>query len=358
MIMVKGLTVHWWRAVIGVMVAGALMIAGCSGTGPPGHQRAQGPAAAGRTHEPPAAPGPARGGRVLMPAVTPACRPGVNAAEFWMISRRELGVMSAVAPAELRYAVKPANLFVPDGPAATARTGQTVADFRSYAGLTAAIAAHRIPPGVHWVMYDNERWPATPVAEQHSPAHYEALFARLAHQHGYRVILAPGQDLALGFGTSRLPRGKPAWRRYLAMRLPAASARAADIYEIQAQAYELPQFRSQDLYLRVIKASIAQARAASPGITIFAGLSTNRVVSTADMRHDYLTARGLVAGFWLNIPHYQERRQRQIAREFMGRLPPAAAASGRPCARTVPPHPPSPAPPSVLGGRGNRLGPR
>lgn len=274
-----------------------------------------------------------------MPAITSTCRPGVNAAEFWMISRRELAVMSAVAPAELRYAVKPANLFVPGSAAVPSQVGQAVADFKSYAGLSAAIAAHRIPRSVHWLMYDNERWVATPVAEQHNPARYEAMFAAVAHRHGYRVILAPSQDLALGFGDSRLPKGSPAWRRYLSMHLPAVSARAADIYEIQAQAYELPQFRAQDLYLRVVKAAVAQAKAANPHITIFAGLSTNRVVSTQDMRDDYLRARGLVAGFWLNIPHYQRPRQRQIARQFLGRVPGQAAATGRTCARPSPSRP-------------------
>jgi hypothetical protein len=284
-----------------------------------------------------------------MPGITATCRPGVNAAEFWIISRRELAVMLATAPVEVRYAVKPANLFVSSSAAVPSRAGQPVADFKSYAGLSAAIAAHRIPRSVHWLMYDNEQWAATPVAEQHDPARYEAMFAALAHRHGYRVILAPGQDLALGFGASRLPRGTPAWRRYLSMRLPAVSARAADIYEIQAQAYELPQFRSQDLYLRVVKAAVAQAKAANPDITIFAGLSTNRVVSTPDMRHDYLRARALVAGFWLNIPHYQRPQQRQIARQFLGRVPGQAAASGRTCTRPSQPGPARTAPPSVLG---------
>lgn len=283
--------------------------------------------------------------------VTPTCHPGLDAAEFWMISHREFAVMSAVAPSEVQYAIKPANLFVPGAADTPSKVGQTVADFKSYAGLAEAIASHRIPPTVHWLMYDNERWPATPSNEQHNPAHYEALFAALAHRHGYRVILAPGQDLALGFGKSRLPKGKPAWRRYLAMHLPAASARAGDIFEIQAQAYELPQFRRQNLFLRVIKASIAQARAANPNITIFVGLSTNRAVSTPDMRHDYLISRGLVAGFWLNIPYYHRPKQRQIARQFLGRLPRVAAASERTCGRTTRSRlsHPSPSHPAVLG---------
>jgi hypothetical protein len=138
------------------------------------------------------------------------------------------------------------------------------------------------------------------------------------------------------------------------MKLPAISARFGDIFEIQAQAYELPPFRKQDLYLRVVKESVAQARAARPGITIFAGLSTNRAVSTPDMRHDFLISRGFVAGFWLNIPYFHRPRQRQIARQFLGRVPLAAAASGRTCGRSTRPRPsgspaPQPSQPAVLG---------
>jgi hypothetical protein len=242
--------------------------------------------------------------------------------------------MSAAGPAQVRYALKPANLFVLGGTGGTSRVGQPVADFRSFAGLARAIADHEIPRGVHWLMYDNEQWAATPVNEQRNPVRYETLFAALAHRHGYRVILAPAQDLALGFGRSRLPAGTPAWRRYLSMRLPAVSARVGDIYEIQAQAYELPMFRGQQLYLRAIKASIAQAKAANPRITIFAGLSTNRVVSVSDMHRDFLAARRLVAGFWLNVNERQPY-QVQIAREFLGGLPGPAAASGRTCARPL-----------------------
>lgn len=322
-----------WRAVAAVVTAVILaLIAGCSGGTTPHHPPSPKPASSGS--DPAAAP-PHGGGHTLIPVVTSSCRPGVDAAEFWIIGHRELGVMRSVAPGEVQYALKPANLFVAGAADTPSGAGQTVADFKSYAALRIAIAAHQIPSGVHWLMYDNERWPATPRNEQRSPGYYEAQFATLAHQHGYRVILAPAQDLALGFGTSRLPKGKPAWRRYLSMRLPALSARAGDIFDIQAQAYELPQFRKQNLFLRVIRNSVAQARAANPNITIFAGLSTNRAVSTPDMRHDFLISRGLVAGFWLNIPYFHRPRQRQIARQFLGRVPPPAAASRRTCGRAT-----------------------
>src|SRR5262245_7336828 len=200
-----------------------------------------------------------RGEQVLLPAASSSCQPGVNAAEFWMINQNAFHMLEAAAPAQVRYAFKDENLFVLGRPGHIARVGQAVAVFQSYAALRRAIAAHRIAPTTHWVMYDNERWPATTRNEQQHPWHYEALFAALAHRHGYRVILAPGQDLVFGFGRSRPPL-TPTWRRYLSLHLPAAAARVADIYEIQAQAYELPTFRSSGLFRRLVRAAVAQAR--------------------------------------------------------------------------------------------------
>src|SRR5260221_4295810 len=219
-----------------------------------GHQRSQ-PGPAGRESDNRSARGSAsgrgtastspspRGGGDLLPAASWSCQPGVNGAEFWMINQNELSVLETVAPTQVRYAFRHENLFVLGRPGHVARVGQAVAVFQSYDALRKAIAAHRIAPTTHWVLYDNERWPATTPNEQQHPWHYGALFAALAHRHGYRVILAPAQDLVFRFGQGRLPPGAPTRRRYLWPRLPATSARAARIYVIQAQAHEVPMFR-------------------------------------------------------------------------------------------------------------------
>jgi hypothetical protein len=274
--------------------------------------------------------------RESLPAAS--CQPGVNAAEFWMITESGLRVLEAAAPAQVRYAFKDENLFVLGGPRPTASVGRAVAVFRSYAQLQRAIAAHIIAPTIHWVMYDNERWRATPRNEQRHPWHYEALFATLAHRHGYRVILAPGVDLSLGIGQSQLPPGMPAWRRYLSVGLPAASARVADIYEIQAQAYEVPKFRPSGLFRRLVGAAAAQARAADPHVAIFAGLSSRRASTPTQMVHDFLAVRNLVAGYWLNLPPLSQSVSQQLARQFLGGLPAGAAATGRTCAWQFPRH--------------------
>jgi hypothetical protein len=249
-----------------------------------------------------------------------------------MLNQHELQVLEAVAPVQVRYALKGENLLVLGAPGHTSTVGQAVAGFASYAALREAIAADLIAPTTHWVMYDNERWAKTPLNEQRNPWHYEALFAALAHRHGYRVILAPARDLASRL-SQRLPPGMPRWRQYLSLGLPAASARAADIYEIQAQGYEAHKFRASNLFRRFVLRAVAQARAANPHITIFAGLSTNRVSAPIEMLHDFLAVRQLVAGYWLNVPHLPTGSQRAWAGWFLGRLPAEAAATGRTCAR-------------------------
>jgi hypothetical protein len=269
----------------------------------------------------------------LFPAASSYCQPGVNAAEFWMINHNELNELEAVAPAQVRYAVKRENLFVLARPSQVVQVGQGVAVFQSFAALRKAIAAHRIASTTHWVMYDNERWPATSRAEQQHPWRYEALFAALAHRHGYRVILAPAQDLAFGFGQSGPATGTPTWQRYLALRLPAASARVADVYEIQAQANEGSMFRRGGSFGRFVRAAAAQARAANPHVAIFAGLSTGRAGTPAQMVRDFLAARHLVVGYWLNFPHPSRSVTQRRARQFLASLPAIAAATGRTCAR-------------------------
>lgn len=273
----------------------------------------------------------ADGGRALAPAVSRSCHPGVNAAVFWIIGGSELNHLEAAAPLAVRHAIRATNLYVIESAGKTSPAGQTVAAFRSYAAFAAAIAARTIPSTTHWVLYDNERWPGTPVTEQHNPAHYEALFAALARRHGYRVILAPAQDLVYGFGRSQFRAGVAMWQRYLTARLAATSGWLADIYEIQAQPYEFPAYRPSGSYSFFVRAAVAQARAIAPHATIFAGLSTNRVTAAGQLLQDFNAVRGTVSGFWLNIPHPNQPRSLKLAARFLAGLPAAVSARARAC---------------------------
>jgi len=262
-------------------------------------------------------------------AASPAssCHPGVDAAENWIMGDGELSAAQSASASSVRYAVSPAHLLVLDLRGQSSPAGQNVADFRSYAELKKMIDDGTMPAGSHWVMYDNERWSLTPADEQADPVYYEQLFARLAHRHGYSVILAPAQDIVPGYDQASFQSGQAAWQSYLSMGLAAASARAADIYEIQAQPYEIGVYRSQHAYASFVAAAVAQARAANPGIVIYAGLSTQRVSSAAQLLQDYLATRGLVDGYWLNIPQHDKPGPVALADQFLRGIPASGSAS-------------------------------
>ena len=208
------------------------------------------------------------------PAPTPArsCPPASVGAENWIMGSGELSAAQSVSASSVRYAVSPAHLFVLLLRGQTSTAGQEVADFRSYAELKKMIRQQAIPAGIHWVMYDNEQWSLTPgQTSRPTRCATSSSSASWPTATGYKVILAPAQDLVPGFDKNSFRRGKAVWPSYLSMGLAAASARAADIYEIQAQPYEMTVYRSQHAYASFVAAAAAQARAANPGVVIYAG---------------------------------------------------------------------------------------
>ena len=268
------------------------------------------------------------------PAPARSCHAGVGDAENWIMGRSELSAALSASAPSVRYAVSSAHLFVLLLRGQTSAAGQEVADFRSYAEFKKMIRRGAIPAGIRWVMYDNEQWSLTPAREQADPVRYEQLFGQLAHRHGYKVILAPAQDLVPGFDKNSFRSGQAVWRAYLSMGLAAASARAADIYEIQAQPYEMSVYRSQHAYADFVAAAAAEARSANPGVVIFAGLSTQRVSSAAQLLQDYEATRGVVDGYWLNIPRHDQPGPPGLADRFLRTIPASASASAAACAGT------------------------
>ncbi len=307
--------IRWCRAPVAAVSAALLatLAAACSGAGGPPNQ-------------PPASATPAT------PAGT--CHAGVSGAENWIMGSGELSAAQSAGASSVRYAVSSAHLFVLLLRGQTSTAGQEVADFRSYAELKKMIRQRAIAAGIRWVMYDNEQWSLTPADEQADPVRYEQLFGQLAHRHGYKVILAPAQDLVPGFDKNSFRAGKAVWQAYLSMGLAAASARAADIYEIQAQPYEMSVYRSQHAYADFVTAAAAQARAANPGVVIYAGLSTQRVSSAAQLLQDYEATRAMVDGYWLNIPRHDQPGPPALADQFLRTIPASAAASATACAGT------------------------
>jgi hypothetical protein len=146
-----------------------------------------------------------------------------------------------------------------------------VLSYTSYAQFASDLQNGRIAFGYQWVMYDPEKWGATPLAEQQDPVKYMTLFGQLAHAHGLKVIMAPAMDLGWVQGSviPRLPREQvTAW--YVRVNLAGAAAAAGDLYILQGES----QTASLPRYDWLFTSAAAQARAANPGVQVFAEVST------------------------------------------------------------------------------------
>src|SRR5256885_16721562 len=87
----------------------------------------------------------------------------------------------------------------------------------------------------HAVLYDIEKWGATPCAGQQKPHAYMVRFSELARAHGLLPILAPARDLALVPGGACEKRtGENLNEAYIRCGLAGADAHAAALV-VQSQ---------------------------------------------------------------------------------------------------------------------------
>lgn len=170
--------------------------------------------------------------------------------------------------------------------------------FTDYNALAKAITTHSLPAGTKAVLYDDEAWSFTPSAQQHNPAKYEALGAKLAHAHHLLFIAAPAVDLVKVLDPTVQT---DYYAAYLKLGLAAGAARYSDLVDIQAQGsititMKYPQF---------VQAAAAQARRANRHVSVIAGLSTNPSgahVTPGEFKAAFVAVRPYVNGYWVNIP--------------------------------------------------------
>lgn len=177
--------------------------------------------------------------------------------------------------------------------------GVPTATYTSYQSIQSAIINGRLPGNYKAVIYDNESWQFTPLAEQQDPVHYEQLVGELLHQHGLLYIATPATDL-IKVMDPNVAAGAT-FDAYIRKNIAADTARYADVYEIQAQGSEtdIPKFSN------FVTSAAAQARAANTNIKVLAGISTNpsgQVVTSDRLSAAFSAVRSSVDGYWLNIP--------------------------------------------------------
>jgi len=157
-----------------------------------------------------------------------------------------------------------------------------------------------IPASVRIVLYDPEGWVATPPVERRSPIPAMEAFGVLARANGYLPVITPHPSLVQVRGASCAQvTGETLEAAYLRCGIQAASARAADIVEVQAQFLETV----PDAYERFVTAAAAQARLANPGVQVISGISTTFTDDPQVLYAAWRSVRGVVDGHYLNVPN-------------------------------------------------------
>jgi hypothetical protein len=153
-----------------------------------------------------------------------------------------------------------------------------IPNFRSF--LT--FQASRRPAG-SWVMYDPERWDATPLREQRHPRRYMRLFVAEAHARGLFAILAP----ALGLPGPDLECSPNEFLSCGYLQIP------ADIFLLQSQRLEC----DLEAFTRLVRG--ASRRSASP-LYVELTVRWRHVCVTPQVVHDaWYAARPYADGFAL-----------------------------------------------------------
>jgi hypothetical protein len=192
-------------------------------------------------------------------------------------------------------------------------TSSTTASFTAYGPPSSpgsfeyALSHGLLPKSTTYVLYDDEDWSLTPLAEQQNPELYMTEFVQLATDYGYKAILAPAIDL-----TNAMPcykPGDPDWANYLYdCNIPELAADAGpSIYEVQAQRLESNTSTQTncDCYTWFADTAESLAASVSVNVSVFAGISSNHsgVMATgAQLATDVLDTVDHVSGYWLNIP--------------------------------------------------------
>jgi hypothetical protein len=170
-------------------------------------------------------------------------------------------------------------------------------NFKSYAAFAAAVSAGTMPSWTKAVLYDPEAWSQTPFIEQTNVGYYMQQFSRLAHSHGWRVIMMPGTDLMNIY--HKLP-GETNPQAFIRHNIAGAAARYADVSEAQSQTIET----NPGAYNWFLTRARSQALAANPHVVFLGGLTANILGTTASadvMYYAALSVTSVVDGFFLNV---------------------------------------------------------
>lgn len=148
------------------------------------------------------------------------------------------------------------------------------------------------------VIVDIENWQLTPRWQRQHPVEAYRDASQLARRQHLTIIATPATDLV--HSVLPLYRGN-IYREFVKLQLARKIAPYALIYEIQAQNAEANPIE----YRRFVADVATQVRSVNPDAKLLAGLTTNpfgKPESVAVLYRDIEATRGIVSGYWLNIP--------------------------------------------------------
>ena len=162
--------------------------------------------------------------------------------------------------------------------------------YASYAAFRSDAMHDRIDPVVDTVIYDPEDWSRTPPSERAHPQVYIHRFIHLAHQAGFKAVVAPGRDLAYSAAGCRKRQGEVLDAAFLRCRF-AADAVGADMILLQTGADEL----AAGTLHRFLAEAVTQIRRSQPKVQL-AGL-----ISTTPTSHVRAWPNGLVRAMRVDL---------------------------------------------------------
>ena len=234
-----------------------------------------------------------------------AARVGASTSMQWILNGPVLPTLTTDPVAVKYFSGKTVFMVGRDGASVPAPSSWNVREtriFTSYVQLQKAFESGRVGPEVKAILYDNEHWKFTPEDEQRNFGEYAKRVAELVHAHGLLLFTAPADTLTRDYGT---PAGEPRYEAYLRLKLAAQAAQYSDVFEIQSQGSEMNPKR----FSSFVREASAQARAANPGVRVFAGISTSpngQPVSEEQLAAAVDATREAVDGYWLNVPAQSE----------------------------------------------------
>jgi Cellulase (glycosyl hydrolase family 5) len=222
----------------------------------------------------------------------------------WVVSANLLSRLQLVAHATAAHFFNTPRTFVTGaGASALALLGMSSAvptmSFADEAKLAAAVTQGQLQPGTAAVVYAAGAAAATPVAQQRNPAHYYALAAAVAHQHGLLFIAAPQTSLVKALAPATPAAGRDV--EFLRLGLARDTAHDADAFEAPAQATQ----DDSSAFASFVTSASRQAARSHPGIELLAGLSagaTRSAPSPNALFDAFLSTRLTVAGYGFSGP--------------------------------------------------------